>query len=488
MKKIIYSTGLFILLLMGTSCNKWLDLEPRDGITKQEFWKTKEDIAAALAGCYASILASPPNSTEKAPLEYMFIYGELRADMVSPGPSMTTEELDIMNVNITQDNTFSKWGAFYRTINYCNTVLDSAPGVKATDPTLTDATLNGYLAEALTLRSLMYFYLVRTFGDVPLKLTATAKDTDIKAIGKTPRAEILKQIVADLKKAELNAPITYGISKVDKEKVTKYTINALLADVYLWMENYADCITECNKIIASQRFALVGASSAWFNNVFYNGSSIETVFEFDQAIENPFYNMFVNTRRRYIGSPYLVSNIFIPDETDPDNIYDIRGASFYSSALTIQKYGTESPSFVKFQVYRISDIMLMKAEALALTGSGQEALDLIDNIRTRRNAIEATKILVDPGDTEGICDYILLERAREFAFEGKRWFDLLRHAKRNNYSRLDILLDMVSRTVTPTLQQSAITKLRDPNAHYLPIFQDELFADPTLVQNPFYTK
>ncbi|RZK21533.1 MAG: RagB/SusD family nutrient uptake outer membrane protein, partial [Flavobacterium sp.] len=85
-------------------------------------------------------------------------------------------------------------------------------------------------------------------------------------------------------------------------------------------------------------------------------------------------------------------------------------------------------------------------------------------------------------------DYILAERAREFAFEGKRWFDVLRHAKRNNYSRIDILLDMVARTVSPSLQQSAITKFRDPNSHYFPIYEQEIFADPTIVQNPFYTK
>ena len=106
MKNIFYIPALFVLLLMSTSCSKWLDLQPRDGITKQEFWKTKEDIAAAVAGCYASVLAPPPESTEKSALEYMFIFGELRGDMVSAGPSMTTEEIDIANVNITADNTF----------------------------------------------------------------------------------------------------------------------------------------------------------------------------------------------------------------------------------------------------------------------------------------------------------------------------------------------------------------------------------------------
>ncbi|WP_205943465.1 RagB/SusD family nutrient uptake outer membrane protein [Pedobacter polaris] len=489
MKKIIYSITLFTILVLGTSCNKWLDLEPRDGITKQEFWKTKEDVLAAVSGCYASLLASPPNVSDRSLLEYMFVFGELRADMVSPGPSMVNEEFNIINVNTTPDNSFTKWAAFYRTINYCNTVIQEAPAVKSTDPTFTDAALNAYVAEALTLRSLMYFYLARTFGAVPLKLTATTKDTDLLDLAKSTQAEVLNQIVIDLKKAEQGAVTSYGNTRTDKGRVTKFTVNAILADVYLWMEKYPECLAECEKIISSQRFAYVGANSNWFNTVFFRGSSVETIFEFDQTIENPFYNLLVRAQRRYIGSPFLVSDVFVPDDIDPDNIYDIRAASFYNAAFTIQKFGTENPSFVKWQAYRISDIQLIKAEALALTGDGAGALVIVDDLRTRRNAVDPNpKPIIDPADKEAVCDYILAERAREFAFEGKRWFDLLRHAKRNNYSRIDILLDMVSRTVQPTLQQSAITKFRDPNSHYLPIFQDDLFADPKLVQNPFYTK
>ncbi|SER60643.1 RagB/SusD family nutrient uptake outer membrane protein [Pedobacter rhizosphaerae] len=488
MKKTLYSTCLLILLMMGSSCNKWLDLEPRDGITRQEFWKTKEDVLAAVSGCYASLLAPPPSIGDRSLLEYMFMFGELRADMISGGPTITTQEVDIVNVNITADNTIANWAAFYRTINYCNTVLDYAPGVKSVDPTFTEATLNGYMAEALTLRSLMYFYLLRTFSDVPLKLTATVKDTDLQNLPKTRQADILKQIVADLKKAEQFALTTYGNTRSDKGRVTKFTVNALLADVYLWMEDYPNALVECNKIIDSQRFALVSSTSAWYNTVFFRGSSIETIFEFDQPVENPFFNLLVNSRRRYIASPLVPSEIFVPDETDPDNVYDIRPGSYYNSAATIQKYGTENPSYVKWQAYRISDIMMIKAEALALTGGGVEALELVNTLRLRRNAVNATKVDVDPDDTEALCDYILAERAREFAFEGKRWYDLLRHAKRNNYSRLDILLDMVSKTVSPTLQQSAITKFRDYNSHYLPILQSELFTNPNLVQNPFYTK
>jgi hypothetical protein len=253
------------------------------------------------------------------------------------------------------------------------------------------------------------------------------------------------------------------------------------------MEDYPSALAECNKVIDSQRFALVNANSSWYNNVFFTGASTETVFEFDQAIENPFFNLLVISRRRYVGSPNLVTDVFMPDDVDPNNV-DIRSQSFYNSFFTIIKYGSQSPSFVKWQAYRISDVMLMKAEALALTGAGAEALAIVENLRLRRQALTSTQLAVDPTDIEALCDYILAERSREFAFEGKRWFDLLRHAKRDNYNRLDILLDMVYKTVDPSLHQSAMYKFRDKNSHYLPIHEQELFADSKLVQNPFYIK
>lgn len=494
MKKIIYKSSLLLLLVTACSCNKWLDLKPRDGITREAFWKTKEDIQAAVAGCYTSLLSAPPTAGDKALTEYIFMYGEFRADMIDPGPGSTTEEKDIFDNNIVSSNSLSSWATFYRTINYCNTVLDFAPAVKTSDPTLTDAQLNAYLSEALTLRAMMYFYLVKTWRDVPLKLTSSSKDTDLEDLPKTSGKVILEQIVSDLKKAETMAVTTYGSTVIDKGRTTKFTINALLADVYLWMDNYTGCLAECAKIIDSQRFAMQGANGSWYNNVFYNGSSTETIFEFNNqlntgATPNVFYNLLARSTRRFTGSNYLLTDVFVPDDVDPDRIFDIRADNFFRSGdLTIVKWGTENPSYVNFQVYRITDVLLMKAEALAMTNAGPDAIAIINDIRLKRNAVTATSETPDPGDPDGIVDYILNERAREFAFEGKRWYDLLRIAKRDNYRRISILLDMVARTVTPALQQSAVTKFKDVNSHYLPIRENELFSDPKLIQNPFYTK
>jgi hypothetical protein len=491
----LYKTLIITLIAVSAcSCNKYLDLRPIDGVIREEFWQSKEQLQSAVIGCYTSLLVP---SGDRAPAETFFIWGELRADMVSPGIGMSLDENNIVNNNILASNSVTNWRSFYRVINLCNTVLDFGPGVKNVDNTLTDQQLNAYLSEALTIRALMYFYLVRSFGDVPLKLKATSSDNDLVQLAKTPAKAILTQIVADLKLAESYAVATYGNNAYDKGRVTKFTVNALQADVYLWLDNYNEAITACDKIINSGRYALTAGNQAWFNAMYVTGNSIEGIFElqYDQQLLNPYYFMFATVNARYKANPIVIDQFFTVDLLDENN-KDVRGidAAVRVSDQTIYKYvgldkdNVRSPdiSYAHWIVYRYADILLMKAEACANAQRGAEALTLINQIRLRANALPGTAQFPGPEDVAGLTDYILAERAREFAYEGKRWYDLLRNAKRNNYARLDILINAAVRSVPAISQQSAINKLRDPNSHYFPINQYELQTDPNLIQNPFY--
>jgi hypothetical protein len=484
------------MILSATSCKKYLDLQPLDGITRQEFWKTKEQVQASVIGIYSSLLGSA--SGDRALAEYLFLWGELRADMITATTGTTGEEADIINVNILPTNSIVNWRSVYRTINYCNTVIDFAPQVLQNDKTFTEQALKGYLAEAKAIRALMYFYLVRSFGDVPLKLKATASDQEIDQLAKSTKEEVLAQIQKDLNEAEPDALLTFGDKNFDKGRITRYTINAMQADVYLWMEKYDECITACNKIINSGRFGLISGNSAWFNTLFVNGNSSESIFEFqfDNQKLNSFFGMFMTSRRRFLANPAVMDIIYTVDFTDDTN-KDIRGdgASVRSTDQVIWKYvglnstasRAQEESYAHWIVYRYADILLMKAEALSQQdGKGQEALDLVYTIRQRAHALVATDKNPDPNDKIAIADFILEERAREFAFEGKRWYDLLRNAKRNNYSRKQILVEMVSNTAPPDRQQSAISKIKDVNSHYFPIYAYELQTDKKLIQNPFY--
>jgi hypothetical protein len=498
-KKLTIKIALVALLLPGLSCKKWLDLKPQDGITGAAFWETKEQVEASVIGCYASLLGSPNGSRSLA--EILFLWGELRADMLAATTFTNNEELDIMNVSILPTNSITNWRSLYQTINYCNTVIDFAPRVLGKDQTFSQDALNKKIAEVKALRALMYFYLVRSFGDVPLKLKSTSTDKDIEQIPKTSQDSVLTQIVKDLTEAETDAVYSFGDRASDKGRITKYTINAIQADVYLWMEKYPECVAACNKIIGSNQFGLIDGSvpNTWFNTLYVNGNSNESIFEFqfDNQRQNTFYALLGIASRHLIANPVVLPDFYSTDFVNPLNV-DIRGdgASIRSTDNMVWKYSglsndnraqrASTQYSAHWFVYRYADVLLMKAEALNQLNNGAEALELITRIRNRATAIASTNPNPSPSDKDGVADFILMERAREFAYEGKRWYDLLRNAKRNDYQRLSILLQMVATTVPPDRQQSAIAKYQDRNSHYFPIYFYELQTDKQLVQNPFY--
>ncbi|TKC61419.1 RagB/SusD family nutrient uptake outer membrane protein [Pedobacter hiemivivus] len=502
-----------IISVLGTSCNKWLDLQPEDGLTRQEYWKTKEQLDAAVMGCYASLLGGSTIPLAK----YLFIWGELRGDMVVPGLELATEddeallnatmrdEVDMMRTQTSANNIFVNWEAVYKTINLCNTVIKFGPDVMANDKTLSQTTLNAYLAEAHSLRGLMYFYLLRSFGEVPLKLEPTYNDTQVAAIAKKSQQEVYQQIVTDLTFAAENGQVTYGNMAEDRGRFTKFTAYTALADVYLWNEEYQKAIDACDKVIASGKYQLLPAGTPQFDfytNVYYNGNSVENIFEFqfDNQKLNPFAPMFGFGGTEFKAADWIAEGrLYGTDAIDFLNV-DVRGngTSMSEASALIVKYmnGRSSvTSYAHWFVYRYSDVLLMKAEALTWVSpgnaaNGQEAIDLVGRIRTSRHAlnnVDGKAIEIpDPANTENLSLYIFEERAREFSFEGKRWYDILRNAKRNNYANEKLLLDIVSASAQPSKQQTVINKYKDHRSHYFPIYSYELQTNKGLVQNPFY--
>lgn len=498
MKNIIYIYAIIAGLLLFSSCNKWLDLKPQDGIVRENFWKTKEDVDVAVNGIYASLL-------EDNLIYSLFSWGELRADMVTSTSRTTIDELNLMSGNMLPSNSLSFWGNVYFTINLCNTVIEYAPLVLESDPTFNEDALQAYSAEAHAVRALMYFYLYRSFGEVPLIVRPTDKDDAIVRIGKNSKEEIYSQIVSDLEFAEKNALQTYGSQAQDKGRMTKYGVYALMADVYLWEDQYDKALTACNMIVESNRFGLINSpgfgQSQWFNTLFFNGNSNESIFEFQfhKNKLNPFDILFANSNRRFVASERVMDQFYGVDIDDEDN-YDWRanGASLRSSDGVIWKFSGATggqrdlalrlpeDSYAHWFVYRYSDILLMKAEALTWLNRGEEALELVYHVRERAQALEFSDLMPSADSPSDVAKFILDERAREFAFEGKRWFDVLRFVKRNNYAELNELLDVVVENVPPNTVNSVRNKFRDPNSHYLPVFADEFERDPNMVQNPFY--
>lgn len=124
----------------------------------------------------------------------------------------------------------------------------------------------------------------------------------------------------------------------------------------------------------------------------------------------------------------------------------------------------------------------MKAEALGQLDQYDEAIALVNQVRQRvyLGSVEPSKNRIS------VEDFILEERAKEFAFEGKRWFDLLRMGRRNNYERKADLIDRIVQFVPAFQRPVYIAKLSDPYGWYFPIYYKEIEANKNLVQNPYY--
>jgi starch-binding outer membrane protein, SusD/RagB family len=476
------------ILLSFTSCEKWLEVEPDQGLIIAEYWKSKEDVEATLMAAYRNFALLD---------EHLFLYGELRADMISAGSNVQLNEDRIMRSNITSDNEFSRWDGFYKMIHHCNLILEHSDRVKEIDPNFSTVMLRSFQSEALFLRSLAYFYLVRVFKDVPLILHSSEKDDVDFFIPKTESHVILDTLISHLQLAgsRISKTRDYGSEQANRGRASWAAINALLADIYLWNFDYEKCIETIQQIEDLNRYALMSAAN-WFS-IFNPGNSLESIFEFqfNQAINLPNntyritfgtnrYNvssyaleLFSNEINRLDGSICLTYNLH--SNKNAEFIWKYCGATADGRSV---RPASDNRS-ANFIIYRLADLKLMKAEALSQLGMYDEAFSIINEIRTRAGALAYVSINNTPASFE---DAILEERAIELAYEGKRWFDLLRMGRRNNYTRRDLFIEIMIRDVPASQKRILATRLVDPMGWYLPIHQQELERNNVLTQNSYY--
>ncbi len=476
------------LILISTSCNDWLELLPPGGLIREEYWQTKADVKAVLMATYESFAGLDGD---------LFIFGEIRADMVLGDINQPTNEELLMESNIYPDNSICDWSNFYTLINYANEVIKNAPLVQEIDNTFTDFERQGLESEAYFLRSLAYFYLVRLYGEVPLVLEPTETDDADFYLPKSPEDVILDQLVADLEANRAFAPSGgFATLAENKGRASKQAFDALLADIALWRFDYAAVIEHVEKIEEVPEIDLV-PSNMWFD-IFYPGNSQEGIFEFqfdgDLQQNNSTYGMTNWYANRYDPSQTAL-NMFASEydskekvrgegtsiaEQDDDDYIIWKYVGRASDGLSLRS-GLETSS-CNWIVYRYADVLLMKAEALSQMNQFAEAAEILDRIRLRADL----NSLLIPNTPSAYEDAIMDERARELAYEGKRWFDLMRMGRRNNYARSSKLIEVIITNVPPTQKRILSAKLTNPLGWYLPIYENEIERNKKLVQNPYY--
>jgi starch-binding outer membrane protein, SusD/RagB family len=487
MKKVKYLL-IIPLVFLNVTCTDWLELLPPEGLTREHYWQTKEEVEAVVMAAYASF---------RDMNGYLLKIGEIRADMVADGGNMGGDDRRVMNGNIYPENGLARWGDFYRVINYCNEVIEYAPEVRKHDNTFTDFQMRLYLTEAYWLRALSYFYLVRIFSDVPLVLHSTRSDGSEIYLPKTDGDEILEHITKELLQyREFARPEGYRTVTENKGRVTRAAYDALLADIALWRFDYESVIRHVNNIQAAGHHQLV-LSSRWFQ-LFFPGNTVESIFEFqfDNNLDqqNALYGMTERSARNLVPSQKAIQMFGKLTSRERTRGEDASIKRYGESELIIWKYVGMAgdgmsirPGFLaqsaNFIVYRYADVLLMKAEALSQMGRFGEALDIINMIRDRA---DVTRLSLPPNAT-AFEDAIMNERALELAYEGKRWFDLLRMGRRNDFERKNVLIDIIIANVPSTQKRILSMKLTNPMGWYMPIHKDEIERNNKLEQNPYYT-
>lgn len=247
--------SLLLAALMGfsfTSCNDWLELEPLNDIVLENFWTDKSDVESVLLGAYSALESSDC-------LLRMVIWGEMRSDNMTESNSSPEAIQQICRENLLITNDYCKYNKFYDVINRANTVLHFAPIVADKDPNYLWIELKANEAEAVALRCLCYWYLIRAFHDVPYVTEPSIDDEGGYKKFYVPQSDfdtILTQIIADLESVKDDAMKKYPSDLENTARITQSAICAMLADMYLWRGqegDYDKCISVCQEITSQKK-------------------------------------------------------------------------------------------------------------------------------------------------------------------------------------------------------------------------------------------
>ncbi|WP_210488138.1 RagB/SusD family nutrient uptake outer membrane protein [Rufibacter aurantiacus] len=504
MKSFIKYTAALLLTLGLGSCDDYLDRTPLDTINPSNFYKTEKDAIAAINGAYQPLMW---------PKLYNFQIwtSDIWAGNSIVGAGGGTDGIgtqDVSNFVLTTANeaALDLWRGPSPGILRANVVLKYVPAIE-----MEEGLKNRILGEAKFLRGLYYFILVRAFGDVPL--ITDAPDTPTQEYlypSRTPKDQVYAQIVQDLTEAIELLPTRETYSGSDIGRASKGAATGLLAKVYLTLGDYAKTVELCEQV-TSLGYTLNPDYSANFNPLSENGP--ESLFEVQYAGK-------VNTADFFGGNEQMASwvstftgprnanmvaggygwnqptqefvNQYEPGDLRKDKTILYEGGPDFDGQAYKKSYSVTGYNLRKFlvpksvsseyntnpanfPVLRYADVLLMQAEALNELGRTAEAQAPATSINNG-GPLNRVRLRAGLPNLTGLNQVALRtairkERRLELAFEGHHWFDIIRY---DNGQYFVPYLHSLGKTNASTKHM------------LLPIPQQEVTANPNLVQNPGY--
>ena len=541
------------------SCGDFLEIYPLTMVYEDNYWNEKADVDQIVTGCYTRM-------QDDDFMRRVFIWGEVRSDNIGAGNNDVTYKVDwdeakILDEDLLSTNKYTDWSPFYSVIDRCNLVIERAPQVAEMDPSYTESDVRATIAEVSALRALCYFYLVRTFKDVPYYTHAITNDEQPLNLPVTKGDDVLRALIQDLANVYPSALKAWpAVDGKDKSygRITQDAILALMADMSLWIGDYSAAeryageviehkletfknkysslyLTNGYPLVPDLGVGMMGRGVGYNMNFGGEGGGPESIFELEFT-DNPDDNtkgnvMVTGLYYRFYAEPNqpIGCGTYAPAQSlwtvwssSSSGLFDagdVRRWSIYVDNATearssyMAKYAcsnitmttTYSPdnymgrstkkNGANWIFYRVSDMMLIKAEALLYRMGDDLADERNDSIA--RAAFELIQAVSNRSLDDGLppysptnynkaslIDLLFNERRREFLFEGKRWFDLVRRAHHEG-DNTSYLVQQVQEKYGDNAN-TVTGKLRNYNAVYWPYNYDEVRVNENLHQNPAY--
>ncbi len=507
-KYLIQFLGLFALVAMTVSCSKnFSERIPINAPTDANFWKNETEAASAVAGSYAQLRIA---MNEMGMGHYY--YGDTQTDQFvartngEDYPAITQIQWQTF---VAPSQTFRgliklrRWDNFYRAIDQYNRCLKYIPAIELSNFTSVNKELakNTLVGENYFLRAFTYFYMARIWGDVPLIIETAEDAAKAPNLPRAKQTEVLDQCIKDIQEAIKLLPYVTAPTATRPIRANKGTCFALLAHIYAWKGEYDKVAPAADSVITNGGYAHVSrASRASYSSIF-RGNTSEGIFEISQNANNEGSLITANygdinnsIAARTLKSPYLLTqlgnslftldagnlNTLFPNNADSvdgrrRNGFDFWGTTDpictkYSNVFYSGANNTSPLSLNNIVVFRLSDIKLLKAEALAALNSPSGARTIVNEIRTLAGIGPTT------ATDANMFEEVIQERGRELFIEGHRFYDLVRLARKTGIIRFNGTGTIVRMTNSDF----------NLGKYYWPIDPILISLNPLLTQTPFW--
>ena len=491
-----YIVALSTAFALLTSCSSFLEENPEDRFVIGNFYASESDAKAAVNAIYQQLYSIYDRN--------MFMLNALVADDEKNGLGMPNQFLqDLEYLRFNSENTFIRdmWRNNYSGISRANTAIVNIPSV-----TMNETLKARLVGEAKFLRGLFYFNLVRFFGDVPLILKLERISDAM--LPRTPATEVYQQIISDLSDAAETLPVSYG--SADMGRATAGAARILLGKVYLTIGEYqrsADVLAEVITHEGEYGYSLHEHYGDNWKPETETGKEAVLYIEYmdppgrgnnAMVLCGPKYSIpggfavlgINNSNEADIPTMDLYNQFADNDERKAatfrtDFISLIDGSVHRSSIPLFVKYWEEGEriggnSDANIHVLRYADALLLYAEALNEVGRTDEALTQLNRVRKR--AFNSDEANYGALSKEAFREAVWQERRLELAFEGHRWFDLVRTGRlvqrMKDHAALEASLAEANKIEIGQRVQDHMV--------LMPIPQREIDLNPLLTQNTGY--